>query len=244
MNKVETISEADDDFSATIQRVYFYALSIESRPMEARLKKKHTENWGGIALIFGRLGGQETAIVRTGVGRKNALNAAKIVINRLNPELVYSVGFAGALNPTLKKFQIIPLNYPPENCIDIPSDNPTKFPVLYTADHVVTDITQKRELFEKFHADLVDMETDGIAQVCRSTKTPLKCVRIVSDTAGENIPPDIQNILQQKSAAGQIGAALGSIFHKPKRVFDLMSLQASALQAAELLVSFLTDENK
>lgn len=246
---MDKLQKYNDESSDVLERAYFYAMGIESRPLEMRLEDAITETWGDIFLSFGRLNGAHSVIVRTQVGKRKALKAAKTVIKRLAPQCVYSVGFAGALNPELKRFQIcdnlIPMNFRPDNIIDVAPTSPeeivNKNYVIYTSEKIVVKREEKRDLYQKYRADLVDMETDAVAEVCNEFNVPLICTRIVSDTADEDIPPDIERILSNKSAAGRFGAALGSIFRKPARIFDLIKLQANANQAAQALAQYLME---
>ncbi|MBQ3350000.1 MAG: hypothetical protein IJG38_06335 [Thermoguttaceae bacterium] len=220
--------------------VFLYALSVESAPLEGMLKKSHTEDWHCCQLTFGRLGDLRVAVVQTGAGQKKAAKSARRVINRLHPNLVYSVGFAGALNPELERFQILdpvyPMNYQPANIIDVSTSSDSKKQWgLYTADHVVAKLSEKARLFEKYGMDAVDMETDAVAEVCQDCGVELRCIRIISDDAKEELPPDIENILNQNSGAEQWGAALGALFRKPSRALDLIKLKNVSVQAAQTL---------
>lgn len=224
--------------------VFLYALSVESAPLEAMLKKSHKEDWSCCQLTFGRLGDLRAAVVQTGAGQKKAAKSARRVLNRLRPNLVYSVGFAGALNPELERFQILdplyPMNYQPTNVIDVATSSDNKKPWgLYTADRVVAKLSEKAELFEKYGMDAVDMETDAVAEVCQDCGAELRCVRIISDDAKEELPPDIENILNQNSGAEQWGAALGTLFRNPSRALDLIKLKNVSVQAAQTLAEHL-----
>ncbi|MBR0237864.1 MAG: hypothetical protein IJQ39_07230 [Thermoguttaceae bacterium] len=224
--------------------VFFCALSIESAPLEAMLKKSHKEDWSCCQLTFGRLGELRVVVVQTGAGRKKAAKSVRRVLNRLRPILAYSVGFAGALNPELERFQILdpvyPMNYLPTNIIDASTSSTDKKQWgLYTADHVVAKLSEKAELYEKYGMDAVDMETDAVAEVCQDCGVELRCIRIISDDAKEELPPDIENILNQNSGAGQWGAALGALFKKPSRAVDLIKLKKNSVQAAQTLAEYI-----
>ena len=240
--ELQPISEKNPNEQTDV--VFPYALSVESAPLEGMLKKSHTEDWHCCQLKFGRLGDLRAAVVQTGAGSKKAAKSARRVINRLRPKIVYSVGFAGALNPALERFQILdplyPMNYQPTNIIDVATSSDDKKQWgLYTADHVVAKLSEKAELFEKYGMDAVDMETDAVAEVCQDCGVELRCVRIITDDAKEELPPDIENILNQNSGAEQWGAALGALFRKPSRAMDLIKLKQISVQAAQTLAEHL-----
>ena len=223
---------------------FLYALSVESAPLEGMLQKSHKEDWHCCQLTFGRLGALRAVVVQTGAGQKKAAKSARLVINRLHPKIVYSVGFSGALNPALERFQILdplyPMNYQPTNIIDVTTSSDDKKQWgLYTADHVVAKLSEKSKLFEKYGMDAVDMETDAVVEVCHDCGAELRCVRIISDDAKEEMPPDIENILNQNSGPEQWGAALGALFRKPSRALDLIKLKNVSVQAAQTLAEHL-----
>lgn len=274
----------------TLDQVFFFALAIESRPLEARLGLESAKTalddraplsvsrildslqrrFQSQKVKWGILNGKTTAIVRTGSGRKNADETARQFLSCTAPSVAWSVGFAGALDPSLTKNQIladlVPVNRPKSCLIDVctidseknettagtsnESDCPGRSDdssaagsgrdlYVYSADRIVAQASEKARLFQKTGAVVVDMETEAIAQACEEFGVPLKCVRIVSDDALENLPPDLERLMEQKSLMGQMGAALGSIWKKPRRIVDLLALKANALESAEILANYL-----
>ena len=240
MSNTELEPVLEKNLNEQTDAAFFYALSVESAPLEAMLKKKHTEDWHCCQLTFGRVGDLRVVVARTGAGRKKAAKSVRRVLNRLRPNVAYSVGFAGALNPKLERFQILdpvyPMNFPQTNIIDVSTSSDDKQSWgLYTTDHVVAKLSEKSELFEKYGMDAVDMETDAVAEVCYDCGVELRCIRIISDDAKEELPPDIENILNQNSVPEQWGAALGALFRKPSRAVDLIKLKNASVQAAQTL---------
>ena len=60
-----------------------------------RVRLDKSEAW------FGKYQGRNIVLVRTGVGRKRAQNATQQVIDKFNPEVIISMGYAGALTEGL-----------------------------------------------------------------------------------------------------------------------------------------------
>src|SRR5690606_28900211 len=85
---------------------------------------------------------------------------------------------------------------------------------LVTADEIVRTAREKSEFAEKFQAIAVDMETLAVAQVCRDTQTRFMSVRVITDTANQDLPPEILTVLGS-SGSMRFGAAVGAIWKRP-----------------------------
>jgi hypothetical protein len=70
-------------------------------------------------------------------------------------------------------------------------------------------------------------------------ETPFMAVRVVSDAADDELPPDVERLLVQKTNAGRLGAALGSIWRRPSSLKDMFQLQQNAIAASDRLAKFL-----
>ena len=98
---------------------------------------------------------------------------------------------------------------------------------------------KSKQLGRQHDALAVDMETFAVAEVCRARAVDFLAVRAISDAVDDELPPDIGKLLAQKSFAGQLGAALGSIFRRPAAVKDLFNLHQNALACSSRLAKFL-----
>jgi adenosylhomocysteine nucleosidase len=115
---------------------------------------------------------------------------------------------------------------------------------LLTVNDVVESPEQKRKLFEQTGAELVDMETFAVAEVCRLREVPFLSIRVILDAAEDRIPKDITKILESmgKGASRFSGAILGSLWSRPSVVRDLVSLKRRAFTATERLAKFVALE--
>ena len=59
-------------------------------------------------------------------------------------------------------------------------------------------------------------------------------LRIISDDAASDLPPEILSIVGD-SGSYRIGAAIGAIWRRPSSLKDLLGLREQALEAAEKL---------
>ena len=110
---------------------------------------------------------------------------------------------------------------------------------LLTVDHVIGDPAEKRSLGEAHQALAVDMESLAVAEVCRREKVRFLSVRVISDSLDRELPPEVDNLVRQRSRAGRIGAVGAAIFRRPSSIKDMWQLKEDALVASERLGRFL-----
>ncbi|PIE36337.1 hypothetical protein CSA56_00480, partial [candidate division KSB3 bacterium] len=65
---------------------------------------------------------------------------------------------------------------------------------IVTGDQIIFSTKKRRELFERFEALAVEMESAAIAQVCKMNGIPFLAVRGISDYADESIHLDTSKI--------------------------------------------------
>ena len=129
------------------------------------------------------------------------------------PELVLSIGLAGGLNPDLPFGyvglidNVVKLDQPVNDLANVGETKGQLGPIPANVDrlssnlrervgvHSLVSIRQvaltmqsKRRLTEQTGAELCDMETHAVADVCRQRQLPWVGVRVVSDTAREDLP--------------------------------------------------------
>ena len=213
-----------------------FALGIEAGALLDRMTQTRT-TWGnGFKYHQGVLCGSNYVLVESGVGKEKALQATDNLFSIFRPGRILSAGFAGALDPQLPRHAI----YWPsriiskEDAISLPDGKHLK--TLLTVDHVVDTCEEKHRVWELTGADLVDMESYSVAWFCREKRIPFLSVRIVFDTAAEELPKEIRRLaVPQQSLVRQFGTLTGAFFKRPSSVLDLYKLKERALVAADLL---------
>ena len=85
------------------------------------------------------------------------------------------------------------------------------------------------------------METFAVAEVCRRRNVPFFAVRIIHDPADETLPPDIEKLLNQKTEAARLGAAIGALWKRPSSIKDMWALKENSLVAAKKLAEFIAE---
>lgn len=228
---------------------FVFALGVESGGLEDLLEGSVLYQGRTFTAYEGGLKGRRVVLVRSGPGRQAARKATELLIAGHRPQWVISAGFCGGLVPTLERFDIVMA----EDLVDAeghrlatglkadPSvtTRHVHFGRLLTVDQVVRLPSEKRALGEQHAALAVDMESLAVAEACRDAKTRFMAVRIVSDPVDEELPPDIQKLLEQSSRSAQLGAAMGAIWRRPGSFKDMYRLRENALVASDRLAKFL-----
>jgi len=228
----------------------FFALEAESGCFEDRLEHAEHLQAATFKMVSGSLYKVDFLVVQTGVGMKNAREITRTICQTHSPRLVISAGFAGGLNPTLRKNDLF---FPGEIARDSVETLCVKSTLtqqslpensqlggrLLTVDRVVTRPEAKRELGVKFQAQAVEMESYAVAETTAEMNIPFLSLRVISDAADEVLPQDVQKLVEQKTTASRIGAALGILFQRPSGVKDLFGLYQGSITASARLADAL-----
>lgn len=230
---------------------FIFALGIESGGLVDLLRDSETSRHPHGVERAGKLGGREVAIVEGGVGQKAAGRATAEAIKFYQPKWVVSAGFAGGLNETLRRGQIVMadevINLAGETIrVDLRLDRESLAATkglhvgrLLTVDSILREPAERRDLAAKHGSIACDMETFAVAAACRQQGIPFLAIRIISDAVDDELPPEIEHLLKQKSLAGKLGAAAGAMFKRFSAAKDLWKLREDALKASDRLAKFL-----
>jgi adenosylhomocysteine nucleosidase len=234
----------------TVDTGFVFALRQEAVGILDRLKRPKITRGDGYTFYTGTIGEMSIAIVLSGVGQNNAEEAAKKLIEVFEPKSVCSAGYAGGLSERFKHFSIcVPeqiLRESDNQALDVSQPIPQKTQAmpgkltLITVNDVAETPKQKQLLREKTGADIVDMETFAVAEVCRCRNVPFCSFRVVVDTVSDRIPKDIAKILGSldKGMSRLSGTILGNIWSRPSVVLDFIALKKCAFTATERLARF------
>jgi adenosylhomocysteine nucleosidase len=129
----------------------------------------------------------QLVVVCGGIGTEPARRAAEAVIALYAPEVIYSAGFAGALDPALKVGGILI----PARVIDAGDSSSVETGagqgILVTFGAVATP-EQKVKLGKSFHAQAVDMEAAAVARAAAARGMRFAAVKAISDDVGFALP--------------------------------------------------------
>jgi adenosylhomocysteine nucleosidase len=231
--------------------VFIFALSIESGGLADQLKGAETSRHPHGIERAGKLARHEVAIVESGVGQLAAARATAEAIEFYQPKWVISAGFAGGLTENLRRGHVVmadevadlagdrlqvDLKLDPESLAGMKGLHVGR---LLTVDSILRNPAARRKLAEEHGAIAADMESFAVAQMCRNLGVPFLGIRIISDAVDDELPPEIENLLEQKSLAGKLGAAAGAVLKRFSAAKDLWKLREDALKASDRLAKFL-----
>lgn len=245
------VPSADQTASTRVDVGVVFALSIESGPLEDRLKSGLTTRGRGFVARTGSIADRSVAIVRAGVGGSRAWRAAEALLVGHKPAWVISAGLAGGLRPQLRRGDIVMADKLATTDgrrlaldLKIPQPELEKRPGLHVGgllavDRIVVRAADKRELGREHDCLAADMESWSVAEVCRIARRPFMAVRAISDTVDEDLPPEIGGLARPKTAVGKLGAVTGALWRRPGSAKDMWRLHAQAADASERLAKFL-----
>lgn len=228
------------------------ALAIEIAPFLARLENVRKYKGARQTIIEGELRGKVVAVVVTGPGQKAARRGAEALIDGHRPTWLIAPGFGGALAPDLQRGDLVlPHEVVKEDGARIAIDlrvpantengGPRLFPGrLITVDRIIRTAKEKAELHARHGADVVDMETWAEAELAATRGVRFLPVRVVSDRADQELPPEVLSVLGQ-TGGYRVGAAMGALWRRPSSFWEMLTLREQAHEASRVLGAFLAD---
>ncbi len=163
----------------------------------AEVEPDEAGTFDDLAYVKGRLNDSQILVGVSGVGIRRARKAAGYVVQKFKPSIIVSAGFSGALSPGLKVGDIVVGErvvsekkgagidlYSPECGVDMEFVTGA----LLTENRFVHDPRDKKSLFERTGAMCVDMETWGVVEGARGSRTQVLCVRVISDDSDDALP--------------------------------------------------------
>ena len=191
------------------------------------------------APAFRKLAGTHPGVATlvTGMGRKNAETAVRQFLASQPVELIFTCGFAGGLEPKLTAGSVVFETSDADLAARLTAAGATPARILCT-DRVAVTVAEKSELRKTTGADVVEMESAAIQAVCREMSLPCATVRVISDTASEDLPLDF-NQLYRPDMTLDFGKLGWTIAKAPWKIGGLLRLQKRCQFAAERLAAVL-----
>ncbi|QDU30907.1 5'-methylthioadenosine/S-adenosylhomocysteine nucleosidase [Anatilimnocola aggregata] len=223
-----------------------FALGMEAGPLVDQLKDvastkrpKHVEHAGSLA-------GKLAVIAEGGVGQEAAALTTREMIRAYEPRWIVSAGFAGALNDQLHRGHMLMANSVvnlagEEMQIELKMQPTPKLHVgrLLTVDGLLKTTAEKLTAGAEHSAIACDMETFAVAKECSLAGVRFLSVRIVSDGLSDELPFEVEQLMNEKNLAKQAGIAIQALMKRPAAALDLWKLRDEANKAAERLAKFL-----
>jgi adenosylhomocysteine nucleosidase len=180
----------------------------------------------------------DVQVILVGMGKRNAERAIRAVLAQEHPQLVLTCGFAGGLSPELARGTVVFAADPEtglEPALLAAGAKPARF---HCVERVTATIEEKRALWESTGANAVEMESEIIRATCRKERIPSATVRVILDSANEDLPLDFNQLMtaDQKLSYGKLAVALAK---SPGKVGALLRLQKQTRGAAGNLAEVL-----
>jgi adenosylhomocysteine nucleosidase len=233
------------------EAAFLFGSNLEAGSLIDALKGSETSRHGHGTEYAGKLDGREVVIVESGIGGKAAARAAREVIKFYQPQWIVAAGFAAALHEDLRKGHVLMAD-------EVASPAGEKLAIgiklephvveatrglhvgkLLTIDNVIRRPAERRQLFEQYQTLACDMETFAVAAACRDVGAKLISVRLITDGVDDELPPEIEHLLAQKTIAAKIGAAAGALLNRFSAAKDLWQLREDAMKGSDRLAKFL-----
>lgn len=220
-----------------------FAVPEETKAFLKRIAPKDRLNGDkGVRCRRGSIGWERTwptlRVLTTGMGTGNSKTAFEDVYSSARPSFVLTCGFAGGLNPDLPLGTVL-------------FDTDAVFPLLggltsggarrgtfHCADHVAVTVAQKAALRGSTGADVVEMESSVIRAACQERGIPSATVRVISDTAKEDLPLDF-NALMTADYRLDFFKLARHLVCSPGKIPELMRFQNRVVFAADRLAETL-----
>ena len=160
------------------------ALEQEVKPLLRRWRVSVREHEGRRYKFYED---EHAVLVCGGMGAESARRATETIINLYSPAAVWSVGFAGALDSSMK----VGDGFRPSRVVDagdgsaIESGGREGTLVSYGA---VASAEQKRKLATAYGARAVDMEAAAVARGAQARSVAFGVYKVISDESGFDMP--------------------------------------------------------
>ena len=178
-------------------------------------------------------------ILVTGMGKVNTSRAVLPILDGARPALVISCGFAGGLDPALESGAVI---FRTAGNMELEAallGAGARRATFHCAERVLTTEREKLVVRQATGADAVEMESSVIWSLCQERQIPCAIVRVILDTAREDLPLDF-NVLLRADQSLDMGKLLLALLKSPGRIGGLLRLQRRSADAARRLAQVLT----
>jgi adenosylhomocysteine nucleosidase len=219
--------------SGSVQVAMVAALEREVRPL--------VKGWLGVEREYLGRGFKffengQAVLVCGGIGADAARRATEAAIAFYEPEVVLSVGFAGALDPGLKVGEI----FSPSRVVDVRDGSCVETGMgrsVLVSVAAIAGVEQKAKLAESYGAQAVDMEAAAVARGAQARGIRFMAVKAISDESAFVMPSMDRFVDRDGQFRGTDFAA--SVAVRPwlwSKVFQLArnSARASRALCAEL----------
>jgi len=181
----------------------------------------------------------EIEILLTGMGRQNAEKTVEAALAHRRPRRLITAGFAGGLSPDLARGTVV---YQADEATGLfeglraAGARPAR---IHCVSSVIQTAEQKQALRTSTGADAVDMESRFICDLCRKHNVPSATVRVILDTAKEDLVLDFNQIMTPDLRINPTKLAV-HLIKSPAKIPALVRLQKQSSACARRLAEVLS----
>lgn len=187
-------------------KVCVTAMDCEAETVIRNLSAVREERLFGRRVVFGSIGGEETAVVIAGVGKSNAAAGTQLAVGSLAADVIINVGVAGGLDPNLSVGAVYRASKAVEYDFDLskvngtsvgtPNECDTPFfelaaagdwpvAVVATGDRFTDDENDFDFLRSTFGASVRDMELGAVAHAAFHAGIPVFSFKAITNVVGQ-----------------------------------------------------------
>ena len=193
----------------------------------------------------GLLDGHEVRLVSNGAGPGRAAAAVDSALASFHPDALVSMGFCGALDPSLAIADIVvgttifsgDRAFAAESPVTAP---PHHLGPICSIAHVANTAREKRQL-RTTGAIAVEMEAAGVAERAQRLAVPFFCIKSVTDLAGETMANDFNAVLRSDGRFDTMKVLASSLRRPWVRLPELFRFRSRCVLAARSLGDFIAD---
>lgn len=213
----------------------------------------------GKRAFIGRLGTAPVVAMIGGVGKVNARRAAAALCDMHGATALLSIGYAGALDPELRRGDIVLSAWSVNGkdgggseedlereghlrrVADASHEHHVYVGPLFTADRIVARHEEKSALFARTRCPVVDMESFAVYSEARSRNLPFLGIHTITDTAEEDIPAlEVITPFLMSESPWRYLRLIVNVLKRPKLFWDMAMLNRDAKIAGHSAAHFLT----
>ena len=213
-------------------------LFVAAEPRECAGWIRHWQDCRPVALpvrwaVQGSFQGQTMIAVANGAGEVKAAAALSAVAEA---HQAVSIGLCGALDPALQIAEVIVAGEVRNKLGSWKTLD--EGPALVTIDHIAATSKEKRTL-RQTGASIVDMEAAGVARLAAERNIGFRCIRAVSDLAGETFVNDLNAALQPDGTFSTGRLVWNALANPVPRFRELIRLGRRSAEASKNLGDYL-----
>ncbi len=228
------------------------AIKDEIAGIKNQMRIDDTLRWPTGNAFIGEWAGLSIILVRSGMGRDRARQALVEISRKWDLKKMISIGYAGALDPSLQVGDLVVA----DKVIEMDSSQPdggvksysldkeifnttlgTSGRILLTVDRIAATPQEKNKLREKYSAVAVDMETSALAEKAQARNLPFISVRCITDTADQELI-DCSHLVEEDGDVSKLKAGWHVLTH-PGDLKGMIDLGKHAKLATANLTEFL-----